>query len=649
MKRHIPIVFLLFLQLLPSSRAEEISVMSYNLCNYFTASESEKPKSEDSKKALMGMIRAADPDILFVVELGGGKSLGDLLENMKAAGCRNYVFADEMAGDDDSRHIGLLSKFKPVLLEKKDNLFYRLKPKDKQDGYPEKVFVQRGFLHAVFGFENGYRLHLVGAHLKSRLPHPRYIQTDMRRYEARLLRYLVNQIREKEPGANVLVVGDFNDVYDSDPLRTLRAGDRPSAERLFDLRPLDSSGLPWTHWWNANDAYGRIDYALASESLLPEIDFERTKIIHLQDYWMHASDHRPVFVTIKTQDSSPLDREALDRLFTGSVHKDASELEKESSAATVPGKSPVPADRIVVCFMDLGISPPSDPGEIRSAIVKDLIGSNAGIIVLSGVRDAASAEAIGKMLPEYGFLGKVEGADRESVLAVFSKTKPEKFEALTDMKYKIEDKEMPVSKGFAHCVFRIGDYSFHLVAADLKDRTLHPDFNQTDMRRYEARQLRYLVNDIAKAEPSANILVVGNLNDTCGMSPLKELYNRRSGIEKRLFDIRPLDRMKTTWTSWDRGSDEFERIDYALANFAMVSEIDRAGTAIIPSESWRKFPLHRPLVVAVSCRDAGKPSKEELDRIYPYSIYSGEAAHFEEDKEIGDRPERKGAAFSDDE
>jgi len=623
--------------------------MTYNLCNYFVAPEAEKTKGDDSKKALMGMIKTANPDILFVVELGGEKSLADLMENLKAAGCRDYVFAEEMTGEDESRHIGLISKFKPVKMEMKDNLYYKIKPKDRENGYPEKVYVQRGFLHAVFEFENNYRLHLVGAHLKSRLPHPRYIQTDMRRYEARLLRYLVNQIQEKEPEANILVVGDLNDIYSSDPMLTLRAQEKPLENRLFDLRPVDSSGLPWTHWWHSHDAYGRIDYAFASAALLPEINFDRTGIVHIPSYWMLASDHRPVLATIRTENASSLTNDVMEKYFSDGIRKIYEDAgaggkiqQKKISNAGDGGRA------VAVCFMDAGGFSSADPEDRKGAMAGDLKLSGAEIIVLSGIKDAESAEEIRKMLPDYKMVGKVGGADKESIIAVISRIRPEKFEALTDIKYKIEDVEMPVSKGFAHAVFNIDGYKFHLLGADLKDRRQHPEYNQTDMRRYEARQLRYLVNDISKAEPGSNILVVGNFNDTCGMSPLKELYNRRSGIEKRLFDIRPIDSMKTTWTSWNRETDDYERIDYALASFSMVSEIIRGKTTLAPTENWKKFLSHRPLLVTISCRDADKPAKEALDKEYPHSIYSAEAAHFEEDREIGDKPERKGAVNPDD-
>ncbi len=640
MKKHL-LSILLFFSFIILSPAKELSVMTYNLCNYFVVPETGKPKSDDSKKALIGMIKAANPDILFVVELGGEKSLEDLMENLKSAGCKDYIFSDEMTGEDESRHIGFISKIKPVKVDKKENLFYRITPKDKENGYAEKVFVQRGFMHLVFELEDNYRLHVVGAHLKSRLPHPRYIQTDMRRYEARLLRYLVNDIQEKEKDANILVVGDFNDIYSSDPLITIRAPEKTFKNRLYDLRPLDSSGLPWTHWWHSEDIYGRIDFTMASASLLPEINFDKTKVVHLRDYWMFASDHRPVLVSINTGNSTSWGKETIEKNFPAGVRAGSPNDIKDPVDATFfvqPAETP---ENISVCFLDVGGDASASPDGRKEAIVMDLKVSGAEIIVLSGVRDTVSALEIKKMLSGYEYINIVESIDKRSVLTVISKIKPDKFEALTDVKYKIDDREIPVSKGFAHGVFNVNGYRFHLVAADLKDRMKHPEFNQTDMRRYEARQLRYLVNDIGKRELDSNILVVGNLNDTCGMSPLKELYNRRSGIEKRLFDIRPVDSMKTTWTYWNKETDDFERIDYAMASFSMISEIVRNKTAVIQTDNWKKASTHRPLLVSIHCKDAVKPLKEDLDKNYPYCIYSGEAAHFEEDREIGDKPERK--------
>ena len=52
---------------------------------------------------------------------------------------------------------------------------------------------------------------------------------------------------------------------------------------------------------------------MASASLLPEINFDRTKVVNLRDYWMFASDHRPVFVTINTKDSAPWKKDTVEK------------------------------------------------------------------------------------------------------------------------------------------------------------------------------------------------------------------------------------------------------------------------------------------------------------------------------------------------
>jgi len=129
-------------------------------------------------------------------------------------------------------------------------------------------------------------------------------QTDMRRYEARQLRYLVDDIIEQEPEANVLVVGDLNDSPVSSPLNTLFARRRKAIRQLFDLRPLDPHGLAWTHHWTSGDSYDRIDYAMVSYHLLPEVRFDRT-FLPFDPEWETASDHRPVVVTITPHDRPP--------------------------------------------------------------------------------------------------------------------------------------------------------------------------------------------------------------------------------------------------------------------------------------------------------------------------------------------------------
>jgi len=310
-----------FIVIVSSVAAEKnITVMSFNLWNYFVIKGKYSPvKNEKSKAALIEVIKTADPDIIMVSEIGGEPALNDFLAYLKKAGL-NYSFGAVMYGADKTRHIGCIAKFTPLFIRKNYDLTYKIKPKASNRKNLEEIYVQRGFLHIIFNM-NGYKLNIVNAHLKSRLFNSRYHQTDMRRFEARLLKYYVNDIIKTHPEANILVVGDFNDVYNSNPLKTLRGMDNKSKNRLYDLRPVDDGGASWTHWWKNEDSYSRIDYLLASPSLLPEIDFEKTKIHHNSEFWLYASDHRPVMTSIKTKNKSLWTNKKINEKFKDGIRK----------------------------------------------------------------------------------------------------------------------------------------------------------------------------------------------------------------------------------------------------------------------------------------------------------------------------------------
>ena len=299
--------------------ADNISVMSYNLWNYFVIEgPRSKVKSESSKEALVQVIKAADPDIMLVSEIGGEPALNDLLAHLKKVGL-NYKFSTVMYGADRTRHIGCIAKFKPKYVRKNYDKTYNIK--SKKSGEMDKVYVQRGFLHILFDID-GYKLNIVNAHFKSRLPHYLYSQTDMRRSEARLLKYYVNGIIKKYPEANILVTGDLNDICGSSPLITLRGMERKEKNRLYDLKPIDSEGASWTHWWKTHDSYGRIDYFLVSPSLLSEIVFDKLTIPHISKYALKASDHRPLIMEIKTKDRDNWSQKQITENFINGIRKD---------------------------------------------------------------------------------------------------------------------------------------------------------------------------------------------------------------------------------------------------------------------------------------------------------------------------------------
>ena len=144
-----------------------------------------------------------------------------------------------------------------------------------------------------------YRLRLVGAHLKSKLPAPAG-EAIIRRHEAQALRRHLDAILKAEPQVNLVCYGDFNDTKDQ-PMFSEITGVRGSPTYMADLWAKDSLGDRWTHYWKTADEYARIDYLFVSPGLFREVSRDKSTVYRGPD-WAVASDHRAVYISIVPMD-----------------------------------------------------------------------------------------------------------------------------------------------------------------------------------------------------------------------------------------------------------------------------------------------------------------------------------------------------------
>jgi hypothetical protein len=283
-----------------------------------------------------------------------------------------------------------------------------------------------------------------------------------------------------------------------------------------------------------------------------------------------------------------------------------------------------------------------DAAEILQKILNQ---ENPDIAIFAGIKDREALNNIGKLNTSYTYSFFADSTPTK-VLALISKIKPTTCE-LKKRSYKIKndktggEEEIQVLKGFIDAKFAIGKYEFTLLVADLKDREPDAELNQFDMRRYEARQLRYIFDEIIKVKADANIIVVGNFNDTCEKSTIKEIYARKYKNQKRLFDLRPIDDLKTSWTHWEGASDEYERSSYALSSYSMLPEILTANTRIVRTDDWLKLSSHRPLIISFRTEDMQEFLDKDLANLYPNCIYSEQNFDYENNENIGEKPKRK--------
>jgi endonuclease/exonuclease/phosphatase family metal-dependent hydrolase len=284
--------------------AETFSVATYNLENYLDEpAGSRHPKTETAKIKIRDMIRAMQPDVLAVEEIGSTNTLLELRSALRAEGL-NYPHWSHVAAFDTNIHVAVLSRFP----------FLACRP-HTDEGFllnGRRFRVSRGFAEVDVQVNPDYKFTLIAAHLKSRREVPQADEADLREQEAAILREIIDARLRTNPNLNLLVLGDFNDLKDSKPIRTIIGRGKNA---LIDTRPAEKSGeqppassgpaasrnVAWTYYFSKDDTYSRIDYLLLSRGMAREWLAHETYIPVRPD-WGLASDHRPIVAGFAARD-----------------------------------------------------------------------------------------------------------------------------------------------------------------------------------------------------------------------------------------------------------------------------------------------------------------------------------------------------------
>jgi len=298
---------LLGLLLVFQSAAGTFRIATYNVENYlYQPTETcRQVKSAAAKAKVRESIRAMKPDVLALQEMGRESALLELRDALKAEGL-DFPHWEHVKGFDTNIHVAVLSRFPIVARRSHTNASFLLGGR--------RFFVSRGFAEVDIRVNDRYTFTLLAAHLKSRRPVPEADEAELRLAEARLLRTRVEEILTANPQANLVVLGDLNDTYNSPSTRAI-LGPR-GRMRLVDTRPAERNGdnLPhptnpafhprnvtWTHFYGVDDTYSRIDYILLSPGMAREWVTNETFIVTVPN-WGQGSDHRPIVATIEALD-----------------------------------------------------------------------------------------------------------------------------------------------------------------------------------------------------------------------------------------------------------------------------------------------------------------------------------------------------------
>jgi endonuclease/exonuclease/phosphatase family metal-dependent hydrolase len=281
-------------------------VATYNVENYLDQPTESRHfvKSAEAKAKIRESIRALNPDVLALEEMGTTNALLELRASLKADGL-DFPFWEQVQGADTNIHIAVLSRLPIVARYPHTNDLFLL------DG--RQFRVERGFAEVDIEAATNFTFTLIVAHLKSRRPVPQADEAEERLGEAQILRGIVDDHFKADPDARLVVLGDFNDVKDSDSIKTIigrgkfKLTDTRPAERNGDNAPAENSyfdprNVAWTEYYGKEDVYTRMDYILLSPALARDWTKTETYIATIPN-WGTGSDHRPIVAAFKTGDN----------------------------------------------------------------------------------------------------------------------------------------------------------------------------------------------------------------------------------------------------------------------------------------------------------------------------------------------------------
>ena len=294
------IIFLLATLRLEVLLAAGLTVATYNLEFYIDRPTlSYEPKTEQSRQIIRQSIRAMNPDVLALQEVGSTNALLELRAALKKEGL-NFPHWEHVRGWDTNLHLAFLSKhpIKAARHHTRESYLHR----------GRRFHVLRGFGEIEVSFENR-RLIFLTTHLKSNRELAEANQEELRVEEATLLREKIDQHLQRNPNAELIVLGDFNDGVGTRTYSTLIGKGRL---RLLDTKPHEQNGdslpnpnarfdprrITWTHFYAKEELYSRIDMILLSPALRKFYRPEQSYVLALKD-WGAGSDHRPVCVRLE--------------------------------------------------------------------------------------------------------------------------------------------------------------------------------------------------------------------------------------------------------------------------------------------------------------------------------------------------------------
>ena len=238
--------------------------------------------------------------------------------------------------------------------------------------------------------------------------------------------------------------------------------------------------------------------------------------------------------------------------------------------------------------------------------LQEIGGTNA----LLELRASLKAEGL-----DYPHWELVTGVDTNIQIAVLSKFPFTARRPHTNDNFLLNGRRFRVSRGFAEVDVQVTPhYQFTLLTAHLKSKRPVPEADQAELREQEALWLRKNIDSRLAVNPSLNLIVLGDFNDTRDSKAIKTVIGRGKNA---LIDTRPAERggdpppganshyapHNITWTYHYGKEDTYSRIDYILISGGLAREWEANETYVLTLPTWGAASDHRPIIARFQAED----------------------------------------------
>ncbi len=262
---------------------------------------------------------------------------------------------------------------------------------------------------------------------------------------------------------------------------------------------------------------------------------------------------------------------------------------------------------------------PAKSAEARAKVCESILTLKPDVLALQEI-GATNAllelrAALGRNGLELPYWEHVGGFDTNIHVAVLSKFPFTARRPHTNDDFLLSGKRFRVSRGFAEVDIQVTPtYSFTLFTAHLKSRRPVFSADEAELRVEEAKLLREHIDARLAENPDANLVVLGDFNDSKDSASTKAVIGR---YRHKLVDTRPAEHngngpptqgaapslRNVTWTHYYGTEDIYRRIDFLLLSPGMAREWVTNETYVLAVPDWGAASDHRPLVATIQAED----------------------------------------------